>query len=194
MTRRETPPASGAATTKAAVGWPSKGRPAAVRFGAGVARGALALAVLLASVPGAGLQAQDVSYPEAARMYDGGQIQAAAQAFRDLAEAGNVAAQVSLAGMYETGEVTGTPNPEAAARWYRKAAGQGDPTAQMNLGDLYARGRGLPRDRVRAWVWLSRAADQGRDWAARRRDQVAVRMTAEQLARARSILKDQPGG
>jgi len=187
MTRRETLLASGAARTTAAVGRPFGRRPTVVSSFARIATIGLVLALLPPLVEAAA--AQEVSYPEAARLYDGGRIAAAAEAFQSLAEAGNVAAQVTLAGLYENGEVTGTPDLEAAARWYRAAAEQGDATAQMNLGDLYARGRGVPRDRVRAWVWLGRAARQDRDWAARRREQVAERMTSEQLARARRMLQ-----
>ncbi len=188
MTRRKALLASGAARTTAAVGRPFGCRSAVVSSFLPVATIGLVLALLPPMVEEAA--AQEVGYPEAARLYDGGRIAAAAEAFRSLAEAGNVAAQVTLAGLYENGEVTGTPDLESAARWYREAAEQGDPTAQMNLGDLYARGRGVPRDLVRAWVWLGRAARQDRAWAARRRDQVAEQMTSEQLARARRNLRD----
>jgi TPR repeat protein len=94
-------------------------------------------------------------------------------------------AQVALAGLYENGEVTGTPDYRMAARWYRRAAEQGDAVAQMNLGNLYARGLGVGRDDVAAWVWLARAARQGRDWAAERRNEIAEGMSAAALAAAR---------
>lgn len=128
------------------------------------------------------------SYAEAARLYDGGQVRAAIAEYRELAEQGKAPAQVALAGLYAGGEVTGTPDYAAAARWYRRAAEQGDAVAQMNLGDFYARGLGVGRDEVQAWVWLSRAARQGRDWAASRRAEVARRMDAAALAEARRRL------
>ncbi|RDD60748.1 sel1 repeat family protein [Ferruginivarius sediminum] len=128
------------------------------------------------------------SYATASQLYDGGQVEAAIAEYRELAESGHAAAQVALAGLYESGEVTGAPDARAAARWYRRAAEQGEAVAQMNLGDLYARGRGVKRDWVRAWVWLTRAARQGFDWAARRRDEVARRMTRPELEAARRRL------
>lgn len=143
--------------------------------------------VFALSWPG-GASGQDVTYPQAAQMLDGGQMEAAVAGFRALAQNGHTAAQVTLAGLYESGKVTGTPALPEAARWYRAAAEQGDPVAQMNLGELHAAGRGVPRDRVAAWVWLSRAGAQGLDHAARERDRVAAEMTESQLATARERL------
>jgi hypothetical protein len=37
---------------------------------------------------------------------------------------------------------------------------------------------------VSAYVWLSLAAEQGRRWSARRRDEVAAQLTPEQRAEA----------
>lgn len=183
MTRRGTNGLSGAARRMAAAGRCSTHRlVAAFAFGL----------VLLG--PGVPVSAEDgVTYPRAAQLYDGGQIAAAVAAFRQLAEDGNVAAQVTLAGLYENGEVGQAPDHAAAARWYQTAAQAGNALAQMNLGDLYARGRGVERDLVQAWVWLSRAAGQGRDWAARRREEIAARMRDAQLAQARKLLAAESG-
>ena len=60
--------------------------------------------------------------------------------------------------------------------------------AQQNLGEFYAWGRGTERDLVSAYAWLSLAAEQGRRWPARRRDEIAAQLTAEQRAEAEARL------
>ncbi|MEE8500127.1 MAG: SEL1-like repeat protein, partial [Kiloniellales bacterium] len=57
------------------------------------------------------------------------------------------------------------------------------------LGDLLSRGLGAPHDLVGAYVWLSLAAEQGRRWPARRREEIAQDMTAEQRAQAEARLE-----
>ena len=87
---------------------------------------------------------------------------------------------------------SGTGRPidlEKALKWYRRAAERGDAIAQMNLGEMYMQGAGVKRDRIEAYIWLTRAARQGRDWAAGQRNRVANRMTAREIATARSRLK-----
>jgi hypothetical protein len=56
----------------------------------------------------------------------------------------------------------GTTRDEAlAAEWLKKAANQGDNRAQSTLSDLYSKGRGVPRDVVRAYTWAAIAAREG---------------------------------
>ena len=45
-----------------------------------------------------------------------------------------------------------------AIRLFRALAEQGNPKAQSELGEMYRRGKGVARNSVRAFVWLSRAA------------------------------------
>ncbi len=69
------------------------------------------------------------------------------------------------------------------------AAEQGEAVAQQNLGDLLSRGLGVGRDLVSAYVWLSRAAEQGRRWSAWRRDGIAAQLSPEQRAEAEARLE-----
>ncbi len=108
--------------------------------------------------------------------YDGGDYATARIEWLALAERGDPVSQTALAGLYASGMGVGQ-NFVVAARWFRRAAEQGHMIAQLNLGDFYARGLGVASDLTVAWVWLSLAARQGNDWAARRRDDVALRMT-----------------
>ena len=76
----------------------------------------------------------------------------------------------------------------ATVAWiFRGLAEEGDAAAQYMLGGLYARGEGVERDPVLAHRWLSAAADQGHQPAARLRDELALRMSPEQLAEARAL-------
>ncbi len=119
--------------------------------------------------------------------YDAGDYRSSFEAWKPLAGAGDVDAQVALAGLYMNGlGVAG--DPDEAVLWYRRAALAGDPVAQLNLGDLYGRGQGAPRDPVEAYAWLSLAADQGRRWAARRRDELAGQLAPGQHAEARELM------
>lgn len=126
----------------------------------------------------------------AAEHYDQGRVAEAVAIYRTLAREGHVGAQVSLAGLYAGGEVTGERNYARAAQWYRAAARQGDAVAQLNLGDFYARGLGVERDFVEAWVWLSLAAEQGRNWAERRREEIASRLNEQGRERAERLLAE----
>lgn len=73
---------------------------------------------------------------------------------------------------------------EAAAEW-RAAAESGDARAMLALGGLHARGLGAPQDYVAAHMWLDLAAGRGEAAAAEKRDALAARMTAAQVAAAR---------
>ena len=62
---------------------------------------------------------------------------------------------------------------KTALRLIRPLAEQGDANAQYNLGVFYDNGLGVPQDRIRAYMWLSLAAMQGRERAAAFRDLIA---------------------
>ena len=110
----------------------------------------------------------------------------AAKWYRLAAEQGNASAQNNLGVMYDEG--VGVPQDDReAVKWYRKAADQGNASAQYNLGAMYDLGEGVPKDWVKAYAWLSLSAAQGKDNAARGKDLLRPRMTAEQVAEARKL-------
>ena len=77
-----------------------------------------------------------------------------------LAEQGDAAAQLQLAGFYRSGR--GIARDEAAAiRWSRAAAEKGLAEAQFELGKVYDTGTGGPRDPFEAVRWYRLAAQQG---------------------------------
>lgn len=103
-------------------------------------------------------------------------------AIRSRAEQGAVPAQFNLGLLYDSGRGVPQDHKEAAA-WYRKAADRGYPAAQFNLGVLYSNGQGLPQNYEEAYFWLNLSAAARPD-SAKLRDQIAQRLTPEQLDRA----------
>ena len=97
----------------------------------------------------------------------------------DAADKLREAARVYLLGDYAT----------AASLW-RPLADQGDAIAQTNLGMLYAKGHGVKRDFVRAYMWLSLAGGYGGGDAARYREIVASHMTPAAIAEAKRLAQN----
>jgi TPR repeat protein len=52
-------------------------------------------------------------------------------------------------------------NYAEAAKWYLKAARQGVPFAQYAIGNIYASGRGVSRNLIEAYAWLTIASFNG---------------------------------
>ncbi len=144
------------------------------------------LLAMAASTLGSGRPAF-ADFAEGVEAYDAGDLGTAYAEWLPLGEAGNLQAQVALAGILETGGSGLARDLSAAARWYRQAAERGDAVAQMNLGQMYAQGWGLARDRVQALAWFSLAAEQGRQWAAERRDALQSDLTAAQREAAATL-------
>jgi len=135
-----------------------------------------AVAVLVALAAGGPVQAQDE-----------------ADAWRERAEQGDADAQYTLGVMYATGR--GVPqNDGEAARWVRLAAEQGFAEAQGLLGTAYASGQGVPQDDIQAHMWLTLAAartiGQAQGLVVGVRDDVAARMTPEQIAEAQRLARE----
>ncbi len=153
----------------------------------------LLLGVVLVLVLGAQSPSQS-SFEEGLLAYHRGDHAAALDIWRPLAKKGHAAAQFQLGLLYQRGEGV-LPNLKQAARWYRKAADRGDADAQLNLGLLYAQGEGIKRSYASAYKWFSLAYlhyehVEGRDAAYKNRENVAVLMTPEQIARADHQIKD----
>lgn len=72
----------------------------------------------------------------------------------------------------------------AAVHWFTQAAERGLADSQFNLGVLYESGLGLQRDLKQAYHWLSLAARTGDKEAARRRDQVRMKLDEADAATA----------
>ena len=77
-----------------------------------------------------------------------------------------------------------------ALRLIRPLAEQGDASAQYNLGVFYDNGLGVPQDLVRAYMWFTLSAAQGKDGAAVFRDLIARRMTSTQITEAQKLARE----
>jgi TPR repeat protein len=71
-----------------------------------------------------------------------------------------------------------------AIRRFRPLAERGDHRAQYWLGMIYFEGRGVPKDDLRAYMWLTLAAGQGNRGARAGRDGIARRLSDAQIAEA----------
>ena len=101
------------------------------------------------------------------------------------ADAGNPRAMHNLAVLVADGD--GKPDYTSAVIWFRKAAEYGIHDSQYNLAILLARGLGTPQSLVQSYQWFAIAAQQNDTDAATKRDEVAAKMTASDLAVAKTL-------
>jgi TPR repeat protein len=100
---------------------------------------------------------------------------------------GDANAQYRIGLMYDNGRGVVQDYTEAV-RWYRMAAAQGVADAQSNLGEMYSYGEGVAKDYVRAYMWFSICAASGASAsAATSRDNIAARMTPQQIDEAQKM-------
>jgi uncharacterized protein len=109
--------------------------------------------------------------------------------YRRAAEQGYANAQYNLAALYAVGKGVPLNNAEAL-KWYLQAANQGDPLAQYNVGMRYFEGHGVKPDQVAAYKWLSLSADQHIPDAARALATLKDRISSEDQAKARSLIRE----
>ncbi len=100
------------------------------------------------------------------------------------ADKGHAKAMHNLAVLYAAG-LDGRPDYAAASQWFRRAAAHGIIDSQYNLAILYARGAGIERNLAESYKWFALAAKGGDKDAARKRDEVAVRLDPKQLESAK---------
>jgi len=101
------------------------------------------------------------------------------------AERGNAKAMHNLAVLYAEG-AGGKPDYATATEWFRRAAEYGVRDSQYNLAILLGRGLGAPADLGQSYRWFAIAAAQGDEDAGRKRDEVASRLPAGDLAAAKA--------
>ena len=97
---------------------------------------------------------------EAQRAYAAGHYEVARQLWTAQAEAGDTAAQLSLANLYDLGQGV-TRDPAMAYAWYRRAAASGSPAAEFNVAAMCDTGDGVQHNVAEAALWYGRAAAHG---------------------------------
>ena len=116
--------------------------------------------------------------------------------YRKAAEQGHAEAQYNLGNAYYCGH--GVPQDYAeAVRWFLKAVDNRDydpetTDAMYRLGSAYYYGNGVPQDYPRAYYWLDFAAfycGSGEKYTSAR-DEVAARMTPQQVAEAQRLARE----
>ena len=105
--------------------------------------------------------------------------------YQKAADQGNPRAMHNLAVLTAEGS-DGHPDYAGALNWFKKAAEYGVRDSQFNLGILCARGLGQAADLPQAYLWFAVAASQGDEDAAKKRDEVALRLDALALETAKS--------
>ena len=114
--------------------------------------------------------------------YTAGDYERAVEVWQPLAEAGDYQAAYALGMAFQIMD-----QPAQSVPWYEQAASAGLTEAQILLGTIYARGDDVPRDLVRAYAWLHRAAEKKSPNAQLILDSVAGLMTAEEIEAAKAL-------
>ncbi|MEE1657413.1 hypothetical protein VB618_14485 [Microvirga sp. CF3062] len=100
---------------------------------------------------------------------------------------GHVRAMHNLATLLASG-ASGKLDYATALRWYTEAAEAGFRDSQFNTGLLLTRGIGSKPNLPKAFQWFSLAAAQGDAEAARKRDELAARLSAADLKTAKAAI------
>ena len=152
-------------------------------------------AVMLVLSVAFALPAAAQTYRESLAAYKRGDYATAYRGFRRLAGQGNARAQYYLANMFGKGRGV-RRNYTTAVRWYRRSAEQGDVYSQAMLGVHYETGVGVRRNLIYAHKWFSLAISRStvgqrgvREYAAKRRNNLARRLTGSALNQARWLAR-----
>ncbi|WP_201860648.1 SEL1-like repeat protein [Microvirga soli] len=105
--------------------------------------------------------------------------------YERAAQGGHVRAMHNLATLLASG-AHAKPDYVTALRWYTEAAEAGFRDSQFNTGLLLTRGIGSKPNLPGAFQWFSVAAAQGDAEAARKRDELAARLTPADLKNAKA--------
>ncbi len=76
---------------------------------------------------------------------------------------------------------------DKAINEFKPLAQEGNAKAQYILGSMYANGQGVLQDYVHAHAWLNLAAAQGHEKASLYRNEIAQKMTSNQVAEAQKL-------
>lgn len=123
-------------------------------------------------------------------LMEAGKFTEAMEQLRPAARSGNAEAEDLIGVMYALG-LGVEPDPVRAFEWYLRASMKGHPGAQSSVGWSYEAGIGLPApDLVRAYMWYSLSAIGGDPDAATSAEEVAKKMTPEQIEHGNGLVND----
>ena len=108
----------------------------------------------------------------------------------EAAKKGNSDAQLKLGWWLLKGGDVVKQDQAAGMNWLLMAANQGEPQAQYEVGIGYWKGRGVKPDPIAAYMWLDLCSTEpGFDNAANYRDELAKKMTPEQITQAKQMVQ-----
>ena len=117
------------------------------------------------------------------------QFEAAMAELMPAARSGNADAEELIGIMYAMG-LGVERDDERAFEWYLRASMKGHPGAQSGIGWYFEVGRGTAVDLVRAYLWYGLSTIGGDPDAAVSIEEVARKMTPEQIRRAQVLIDD----
>jgi TPR repeat protein len=109
--------------------------------------------------------------------------------FLPAARSGNADAEELIGVMYAMG-LGVERDDERAFEWYLRASMKGHPGAQSGIGWYFEVGRGTAVDLVRAYLWYGLSTIGGDPDAAISIEEVAKKMTPEEISRAQVLIND----
>lgn len=112
-------------------------------------------------------------------------IAKAVEYYTKAAKLDDVNAHYFLGHIYQQGKGSIPADPAKALQFYTYAAQKGHPQAQFNLATLLAGGATGVVDRVQAYAWLTKAANQNVPEAGPALEKLIADMTLAELARAK---------
>lgn len=127
-------------------------------------------------------------FVEARAALERGDTAGAIQLMKLLAEQGDSNAQAMMGAAHERLK---PPDLPGSVKWFRLAANQDHPTAQYYVGLFYETGtRGVPRDRVEAYKWLTLSVRRGNIYAPRDLSRIEKQMTADELTEGKKRVSE----
>ena len=108
----------------------------------------------------------------------------------EAAKKGSADAQLKLGWWLMKGQGVVKEDQAAGMNWLLMAANQGKPQAQYEVGLGYWKGRGVKADPIAAYMWLDLSSTEpGFDNAVTYRDEIARKMTKDQVQQAKLMVQ-----
>jgi uncharacterized protein len=109
--------------------------------------------------------------------------------YRLAADQDNAKAQFDLGELYADGQGVAVDYAEMV-KLHTRSGEKGFVDAQDVLGLMYENGIGVPVDNVKAYLWYDLAASQGGMNDADKREQIAKKLTPEQIVEAKKLARE----
>ena len=92
-----------------------------------------------------------------------------------------------LAKCYAEGLLGLQKNDTESAKWYERAAENGSFLSLIPLGNIYEKGKGVPKDLIKAYMWYSLALGEGQVTVKEPLDRITNQITPSQIEQAKEL-------